>query len=62
MSHADREDVVGSPEEIDGGDILVQETNHVPSTENVPKFVGDGTEAQVWRSGDGPYRIFLRTA
>ncbi|QKY21926.1 sulfurtransferase TusA family protein (plasmid) [Halolamina sp. CBA1230] len=99
MSHADWEDVVDSPEELDdetaesllegaaavqdmtgevcpypqieakkaiqrleSGDLLVQETDHVPSTENVPKSVEGEAEAQVWRSGDGLYRIFLRKA
>jgi TusA-related sulfurtransferase len=47
---------------LDEGELLVQETDHVPSTENVPKSVQDQTEAQVWRSGDGLYRIFLRKA
>jgi TusA-related sulfurtransferase len=42
------------------GDVLVQETDHVPSTENVPRAVGDAADARVWRSGDGQYRIFLR--
>ena len=42
------------------GDVLVQETDHVPSTENVPRAVGDDADARVWRSGDGQYRIFLR--
>jgi TusA-related sulfurtransferase len=47
---------------LDEGDLLVQETDHVPSTENVPKSVEDQAEAQVWKSGDGRYRIFLRKA
>jgi TusA-related sulfurtransferase len=42
------------------GDLLVQETDHVPSTENVPKAVSDTADAKVWKSGDGRYRIFLR--
>ncbi|MFB6146188.1 MAG: sulfurtransferase TusA family protein [Halobacteriaceae archaeon] len=42
------------------GELLVQETDHVPSTENVPKAVEDSAEASVWKSGDGRYRIFLR--
>lgn len=42
------------------GDLLVQETDHVPSTENVPKAVADQASAKVWKSGDGRYRIFLR--
>lgn len=46
--------------QLDAGDLLVQETDHVPSTENVPKAVGDQATANVWRSGDGRYRIFLR--
>ncbi|MFB6352885.1 MAG: sulfurtransferase TusA family protein [Halobacteriales archaeon] len=46
--------------DLDAGDLLVQETDHVPSTENVPKAVGDDAAAQVWKSGDGRYRIFLR--
>jgi len=45
---------------LDSGDLLVQETDHVPSTENVPKAVEDDAEAKVWRSGDGLYRVFLR--
>lgn len=45
---------------IDSGGLLVQETDHVPSTENVPKAVEDVAEANVWKSGDGRYRIFLR--
>jgi len=45
--------------ELDEGDLLVQETDHVPSTENVPKAVEDEARAKVWRSGDGLYRVFL---
>ena len=45
---------------LEPGDLLVQETDHVPSTENVPKAVDDRAEATVWKSGDGRYRIFLR--
>jgi Predicted redox protein, regulator of disulfide bond formation len=45
---------------LDEGEVLVQETDHVPSTENVPKAVGDDADAKVWKSGDGFYRIFLR--
>lgn len=45
---------------LDAGDLLVQETDHVPSTENVPRAVSDDAEARIWRSGDGLYRIFLR--
>ncbi|MFB6123806.1 MAG: sulfurtransferase TusA family protein [Haloferacaceae archaeon] len=45
---------------LDRGDVLVQTTDHVPSTENVPRAVGDDADARVWRSGDGEYRIFLR--
>jgi TusA-related sulfurtransferase len=41
-------------------DLLVQETDHVPSTENVPNAVDDMADAKVWRSGDGQYRVFLR--
>ena len=44
---------------LDAGDLLVQETDHVPSTENVPRAVGDDADAKVWRSGDGLYRIYL---
>jgi len=44
---------------LDAGEWLVQETDHVPSTENVPKAVGDQANAKVWKSGDGFYRIFL---
>ena len=45
---------------LESGDLLVQETDHVPSTENVPKAVGDVANANVWKSGNGFYRIFLR--
>ena len=45
---------------LESGDLLVQETDHVPSTENVPKAVSDAADATVWKSGDGRYRIFLR--
>lgn len=45
---------------LKAGDVLVQETDHVPSMENVPKAVEDQAEARVWKSGDGRYRIFLR--
>jgi TusA-related sulfurtransferase len=45
---------------LGSGDLLVQETDHVPSTENVPKAVEDLADANVWKSGDGRYRIFLR--
>lgn len=45
---------------LDSGDLLVQETDHVPSTENVPKSVEGQADANVWKSGDGRYRIFLR--
>ena len=44
---------------LEAGDWLVQETDHVPSTENVPKAVGDLADAKVWKSGNGLYRIFL---
>jgi len=44
---------------LDEGALLVQETDHVPSTENVPKAADDIAEAKVWRSGDGLYRIYL---
>ncbi|MFC4549325.1 MULTISPECIES: sulfurtransferase TusA family protein [Halorussus] len=44
---------------LDTGELLVQETDHVPSTENVPRAVGDDADAKVWRSGDGLYRIYL---
>ncbi|MFB6113761.1 MAG: sulfurtransferase TusA family protein [Halodesulfurarchaeum sp.] len=47
-------------QDLESGDLLVQETDHVPSTENVPEAVKDQATAQVWRSGDGRYRIFLR--
>lgn len=46
-------------QQLESGDWLVQETDHVPSTENVPKAVGDLADAKVWKSGDGFYRIFL---
>ncbi|QLG63688.1 sulfurtransferase TusA family protein [Halorarum salinum] len=45
---------------LGSGELLVQETDHVPSTENVPKAVGDQADAHVWKSGDGRYRIYLR--
>ncbi|MBB6646709.1 sulfurtransferase TusA family protein [Halobellus ruber] len=45
---------------LESGDLLVQETDHVPSTENVPKSVEGQADANVWKSGDGRYRIFLR--
>ncbi|MDY7082124.1 MAG: sulfurtransferase TusA family protein [Halobacteria archaeon] len=45
--------------ELDEGDLLVQETDHVPSTENVPEAVSDEAEAKVWKSGNGLYRIYL---
>ncbi|WP_255171291.1 sulfurtransferase TusA family protein [Natrononativus amylolyticus] len=44
---------------LEAGDVLVQETDHVPSTENVPKAVSELADAKVWKSGDGRYRIFL---
>ena len=47
-------------QKIDSGDLLVQETDHVPCTENVPRAVGTDAEARVWRSGDATYRIYLR--
>lgn len=45
---------------LGSGELLVQETDHVPSAENVPKAVGDQADAHVWKSGDGRYRIYLR--
>jgi TusA-related sulfurtransferase len=45
---------------LDEGDLLVQETDHVPSTENVPEAVADTADATVGKSGDGRYRISLR--
>lgn len=45
---------------LEPGELLVQETDHVPSTENVPKAVAEQASAKVWKSGDGRYRIFLR--
>jgi TusA-related sulfurtransferase len=47
-------------QKLESGDLLVQETDHVPSTENVPKSVEGQADANVWKSGDGRYRIFLR--
>lgn len=44
---------------LESGEVLVQETDHVPSTENVPNAVGDVADAKVWKSGDGRYRIFM---
>lgn len=57
MSQPSWEDIVELPDELDdetaeelrANAAEVQETDHVPSTENVPKAVGDGF-----------YRIFLR--
>lgn len=46
-------------QELDDGALLVQETDHVPSTENVPEATDDLADAKVWRSGDGLYRIYL---
>lgn len=46
-------------QKLDSGEVLVQETDHVPSTENVPNAVGDVADAKVWKSGDGRYRIFM---
>ncbi len=46
-------------QQLEPGEVLVQETDHVPSTENVPKAVGELADAKVWKSGDGFYRIFL---
>lgn len=45
---------------LESGDLLVQETDHVPSTENVPKAVSDAADAKVWRGGNGTYKIFLQ--
>jgi len=45
--------------ELEEGDLLVQETDHVPSTEKVPRAVEDSARAKVWRSGDGLYRRSL---
>lgn len=45
---------------LEDGELLVQETDHVPSTENVPRAVGDAADAAIWRSGDGHYRVYLR--
>lgn len=47
-------------QDLGEGDLLVQETDHVPSTENVPRAAEDVADALVWRSGDGLYRIYLR--
>lgn len=47
-------------QDIESGDLLVQTTDHVPSTENVPEAVGDAADAKVWRGGSGTYKIFLR--
>ncbi|ELY64082.1 sulfurtransferase TusA family protein [Natronococcus jeotgali] len=47
-------------QDLESGELLVQETDHVPCTENVPRAVGDDAEARVWRSGDATYRIYLR--
>ncbi|MFC4451330.1 sulfurtransferase TusA family protein [Halorussus aquaticus] len=46
-------------QQLDEGELLVQETDHVPSTENVPRAVDDAADAKVWRSGNGLYRIYL---
>ncbi|XGI84413.1 sulfurtransferase TusA family protein [Halorutilales archaeon Cl-col2-1] len=45
-------------DEMEEGELLVQETDHVPSAENVPNAVEDDAEAKVWSDG-GTYRIFL---
>jgi TusA-related sulfurtransferase len=45
---------------LTSGDLLVQETDHVPSTENVPQAVSDTADAKVWRGGNGTYKVFLR--
>lgn len=45
---------------LESGSLLVQETDHVPSTENVPNAVADTADAKVWRGGNGTYKIFLR--
>ena len=37
-------------QQLDDGEILVQETDHVPSTENVPKAVSDQAAAKVWKT------------
>ncbi|WP_254538400.1 sulfurtransferase TusA family protein [Halomarina litorea] len=47
-------------QQLEAGDLLVQETDHVPCTENVPRAVGDDADARVWRSGNATYRIYLR--
>jgi TusA-related sulfurtransferase len=47
-------------QDLESGDLLVQETDHVPSTENVPKAVSDTADGKVWRGGDGTYKVFLR--
>lgn len=49
-----------SLQDLESGDLLVQETDHVPSTENVPKAVDEMADGKVWRGGDGTYKIFLR--
>lgn len=41
-------------------ELLIQVTDHVPSTENVPKAVEDMEDAKTWKSGDGMYKIFLK--
>lgn len=48
-----------SIQRLESGEILVQETDHVPCTENVPRAVEDLADAKVWKSGKGHYRIFL---
>ncbi|UPM45119.1 sulfurtransferase TusA family protein [Halocatena salina] len=45
---------------LSAGELLVQETDHVPSTENVPKAVENDAEASVWRGSDAIDRIYLR--
>lgn len=47
-------------QQLESGELLVQETDHVPCTENVPRAVGGDAEARVWRSGDATYRIYLQ--
>ena len=71
MSQPSWEEVVELPDEVcpypqleakksvaglESGNLPAQETDHIPSTENVPKAVGDDTETKVWQSGDGFYR------
>jgi len=44
---------------LESGEWLVRETDHVPSTGDVPKAVPEQPDAEAWQSSDGFYRVFL---